>query len=76
MRFPSPFQDFQNITIKRIALGATQSYIVIYSLSLDNISATYEKAPKSDNKLSNFTIDNVTAYITVRKNVYHYKIIR
>lgn len=72
----SPFQDFQNITMKRIARGATQSYIVIYSVSVDNISATYEKAPKPDNKLSNFTIDNVTANITVRKNVYHYKIIR
>ena len=62
--------------MKRIALGATQSYIVIYSVSLDNISAAYEKAPKPDNNLSNFTIDNVTANITVRKKVYHYIIIR
>jgi hypothetical protein len=71
-----PRTDFQNITMKRIARGATSTYVVIYSVSVDDLSVTYEKSPRHDVKLSNYTIDNATAKLTVRKNVYHYKILR
>jgi hypothetical protein len=72
----SPTSDFQNISMKRILHGYTTKFVVTYSVSIENLKVTYNREPLSNNTLSNFLIDKVTADLKIRKNVYYYKIIK
>lgn len=70
----NPSTDFKNISQKRIATGMTNDYVVFYSVSIDNLKVAYEKKPRQGIEGDNYKLDNATAIIKVRKNVYYYSI--
>ncbi|MAY53735.1 MAG: hypothetical protein CMC75_10810 [Flavobacteriaceae bacterium] len=70
----NPSTEYKNISLKRIATGMTDDYIVFYSVSIEDLDVNYEKSPRDGIEGDNFKIDDVKAKVIVRKNVYHYRI--
>lgn len=70
----NPSTDYKNISQKRIATGMTNDYVVFYSVTIDDLRVAYEKSPREGIIGDNYKLDNATAKIKVRKNVYYYRI--